>query len=160
MKGYEGLYEWCGKTGQVRSVDRYVKKWDGERITRGQILKPNKRGNYYVVTLSRDSKKEYFLLHRLIATNGIPNPDNKPQIDHIDGDPSNNCIWNLRWSTVSENANNPITRKRKSEARKGIEFSDEWKRHIAEGHIGKKHTEEHKRKISVSCKNKKKNSRM
>jgi hypothetical protein len=45
-------------------------------------------------------------LHRLIATHYIPNPDNKPVIDHIDRNKTNNAIANLRWATISENAVN------------------------------------------------------
>ncbi len=45
-------------------------------------------------------------LHRVIATAFIPNPDNKPYVDHIDGDKLNNDISNLRWATPSENTTN------------------------------------------------------
>lgn len=49
------------------------------------------------------------LLHRIVAELFIPNPENKPCIDHIDGDKSNNKAENLRWVTSKENNNNPIT---------------------------------------------------
>lgn len=51
-------------------------------------------------------------LHRLVAAAFVPNPENKPCVDHIDGDRANNHADNLRWSTRKQNANNPITRKR------------------------------------------------
>lgn len=51
-----------------------------------------------------------FRVHRLVAAAFIPNPENKPCIDHIDGDRANNHADNLRWVTVKENQNNPITK--------------------------------------------------
>lgn len=52
------------------------------------------------------------LVHRLLALAFIPNPENKPQIDHIDGNRSNNQLDNLRWCTGSENMCNPIAKQR------------------------------------------------
>lgn len=50
-----------------------------------------------------------WLLHRLVATLYVDNPEDKPCVDHIDGDKSNNCANNLRWCTYKENNNNPNT---------------------------------------------------
>lgn len=49
-------------------------------------------------------KKKHFAIHRLVALAFIPNPENKPQIDHIDCNKSNNCVSNLRWCSNKENA--------------------------------------------------------
>lgn len=57
---------------------------------------------YKIVTLSKDKKKKICLVHRLIAIAFIPNPDNKPNINHIDANPANNSIENLEWCTQSE----------------------------------------------------------
>jgi hypothetical protein len=57
-------------------------------------------------------------VHRLVAEAWIPNPDNKPFIDHIDTNPSNNVPQNLRWVTAEENANNPLTKARVDAANK------------------------------------------
>lgn len=55
-------------------------------------------------------------VHRLVAETYIDNPRNKPCIDHIDGNPFNNHVDNLRWVTHSENNNNPITKQRQSKS--------------------------------------------
>ena len=80
----------------------------------GQELKPRpivkNEGKYtcYDVCLYNGTRSLGFhhKIHRLVAKAFIPNPDNKPDIDHIDGDTSNNKITNLQWATASENALN------------------------------------------------------
>lgn len=78
---------------------------------------------YYMIDLSVNNKKVRFPLHRLIAEAFIPNPDNKPCIDHINTIRTDNRIDNLRWVTFKENINNPLTleRLRRTTFRKGDE---------------------------------------
>lgn len=94
VKGYEGLYA-VSNTGQVKSLFRYKK-----------ILKPNvmKRG-YCTVELFKGGQSKRLLIHRLVAEAFIPNPDNLPQVNHIDENPMNNSSDNLEWCTAKYNMN-------------------------------------------------------
>lgn len=97
IEGYEGQYQVSNK-GRVRSVTR---KDNLNRIRKGKILKlfsDNNKG-YLAVDLFGKKKK----VHRLIAQTFIPNPLNKPQVNHIDGNKVNNEVGNLEWATKEEN---------------------------------------------------------
>jgi hypothetical protein len=69
-----------------------------------KILSPsiNKDSGYYQIDLWKDNKSKKYTLHRLVANNFIPNLENKPTVDHIDGNRLNNNVSNLRWATYSE----------------------------------------------------------
>ena len=95
IDGYEGLYQVSNK-GNVKSL-----KWGKERILRPVI----DRYGYYYIMLYNDSVRKRFKLHRLVAQAFIPNPENKPQVNHKDENKLNNCVNNLEWSTAKENSN-------------------------------------------------------
>lgn len=83
----------------------YIILEDGTVIgKRGWEMKPqdNKKG-YLIIGLRVDGKCIMKAIHRLVAEVHIPNPLNKPEVDHIDGNRQNNHISNLRWVTKSEN---------------------------------------------------------
>ena len=82
----------------------------------GKMLKPSNVKGYLSVKLNNKSN----LIHRLIANAFIPNPDNKPFIDHIDNNRANNNINNLRWATPSENNYNQKLGKRNKSGFKGV----------------------------------------
>lgn len=94
--GYEGLYE-VSNLGRVKSLPKYRQ---GERILKSKSYKKF----YYSVVLYKDGKCDKLLIHRLVAKSFIPNPNNKPQVNHIDGNRLNNTVENLEWVTASENA--------------------------------------------------------
>jgi hypothetical protein len=111
---YEDLYE-VGTNGTVRSKDK-VATYKGQSYLKGRVLKQgtttHSHTTYKHVTLSKNSKTKRFLVHRLVATHFVPNEDNKPQVNHIDNDGSNNNYQNLEWVTHKENMKHSETQGR------------------------------------------------
>lgn len=95
VKGYEGVYE-VSNTGKVRSLPRKTSKG-------GELKQATVQGGYKRVSLSNGSRKGY-TVHRLVGMAFLSNPLNKPCINHIDGNPSNNNVSNLEWCTYAENS--------------------------------------------------------
>lgn len=102
--GYEGIYE-VSNTGKVKSILRFVTSKVGKtRPYKEKILKPTFcNQGYGRVTLFEDGKRVRHKVHRLVALAFIPNPENKPHVNHIDARTSNNSVYNLEWCTASEN---------------------------------------------------------
>ena len=96
VPGYEGLYE-VSDTGIVVGIERTIKTNTGieRRIKRREmIIRLTNRG-YLSVRLSRNGENKPFLVHRLVAAAFHPNPDQLPQVNHIDGNRLNNNASNL-----------------------------------------------------------------
>ncbi len=121
IAGFDGRYE-ISNYGRVRSNDMVVngRKTNCHKIN-GRILKPyNDKDGYKCVILCVNQKRTNCRVHRLVAMAFIPNPDGLPEIDHINGEKTDNRVENLRWATRVTNSNNPITRRRNSIAKTGI----------------------------------------
>lgn len=121
IPGYEGLYE-VSSTGRVKSLTRNI---NGRTYT-GRMLKlVADRNGYIRVKICRKRIIERLLVHRIVAIAFLPNPENKPIVDHIDGNPQNNNAKNLRWATQKENQNNPVSLCRFRQAKAG-KFIPDW----------------------------------
>jgi hypothetical protein len=105
--GYEGLYE-VSNLGRVKSVDRLCNS--SKRTAqwmKGRILKPRvnaHRQNRCTVALCKNGKASYPYIARLVLTSFVGPAPKGQDAAHWDGNPVNNCLENLRWATVSENA--------------------------------------------------------
>ena len=139
VAGYEGYYE-VDQFGRVFSVDRVISVEDnGRKYEKPLVGKQMKQcmhdKGYKIVSLTKDGKTKNIFVHRLVAEAFIENPDNLPMVNHKDEDKTNNFAENLEWCTASYNRTYG----------KAVEKQAKTLR-------GKKHTEEHKRKISESMK--------
>ena len=104
IEGFGHLYA-VSNLGRVKSYDRIVKKKLGSyAFQEARLLKHSIAGKgYYRVRLKINGKTIPCSIHRLVALAFIPNPDNKPQVNHINGDKTDNSVENLEWMTNSEN---------------------------------------------------------
>lgn len=91
--GFEGLYE-VSNLGNVANLN-----FRGAR----RVLKGSNNKGYKMAHISKDKVSHALLIHRMVAMAFIPNPDNKPHVNHIDGSRNNNCVDNLEWCTHKEN---------------------------------------------------------
>jgi len=116
--GYEGLYE-ISNLGNVMAKEKTVPNVNGTRIMERtlpkRLLKPQSdRYGYFKVNLYRHSKMTAKTIHRLVGVAFIPNPENKPCINHIDYNKGNNFIENLEWCDHEYNYNHSKDRIKKS----------------------------------------------
>jgi len=133
VPGYEGFYQ-VSNLGNIKGLHRRCY---------GRILSPAKNSKgYRYVCLYRDGKSKGIKVYRVVALAFLPNPNNLPEIDHIDGSRDNDTVSNLRWVSHQENINNPITRERFRNAQIGEKNS----------FYNKHHSEESKKKISLTKK--------
>ena len=116
IEGYENLYE-VSNLGRVRSLEHTVLRKNGVKLkVPGKILKPRTNNSgYLMVRLYKNGIWRDFLLHRIVSTAFLPNPDKKPQVNHLSENKQNNSVENLEWCTAKENNNYGTKNKRASE---------------------------------------------
>lgn len=126
IKGYSGHYS-ISSCGVVQS-----------HVT-GKILKPavNHKG-YLIVQLCCSGHKRNHRVHRLVAEAFIPNPDNLPEVDHIDKNRQNNSVENLRWASGSSNTRNRKVCETASSKYNGVVFNTATGRYIASVWLNRK----------------------
>ena len=121
IQGYEGLYQ-ISNLGNVKTL-HYGQKvhnhnWES---TPSRLLKQKtSTSGYQRVELYKKDSRKCFYVHRLVAIAFLENPENKPQINHKDGNKFNNCIDNLEWATSSENLKHAHQTGLKPSSMKGV----------------------------------------
>jgi sulfate adenylyltransferase subunit 1 (EFTu-like GTPase family) len=102
--GYEGFYQ-VSNLGNVKSCERIVKHFrGGNRILKEKLKSLTKdKDGYLRVCLCKYGKEKLISVHRLVCMSFIENPENKNQVNHINGIKYDNKINNLEWSTSHEN---------------------------------------------------------
>lgn len=126
--GYEDMYE-VSDYGRVKSLDRYItvpankRNKESIQFKKGDIrkLQVDRYGYARVLLRKEGSKPKFTQVHRLVAEAFIPNPENKPCVNHLDENPLNNDVNNLEWSTVSEN--NAYGNRNKKTSKSRLDFS-------------------------------------
>lgn len=101
--GHESYYE-ISDLGNLRSLDRYVRhSKNGLKMIKSRPITPAYVNGYQRVSLTADGLSKNCFIHRLVALAFIPNPNNYPCVNHIDGNRKNNTSTNLEWCTVMAN---------------------------------------------------------
>lgn len=124
VEGFENLYE-VSNTGEVRrSAQVYVDHDGWVSTTKEHILKPFHSKKYHAVKLCRieddgTHTQKSMTVHRIVAKTFIPNPENKPEVNHIDGNQHNNVVENLEWVTKEENTRHAVENKLIVSGKKG-----------------------------------------
>ena len=109
IKGYEGYYK-VSNLGNIKRIETVIRyKNNGLRNYPAKVLKQEKiMEGYLRVVLMKEAVKKRFMSHRLVAEAFIPNTENKPFVNHINGNPNDNRVENLEWCTQSENEKHSI----------------------------------------------------
>ena len=117
----------CGYENHFVSNFGNIKNSKTNRILK---LRNDKKG-YKLINLSKNGKLKTFYIHRLVGKAFLENPDNKSIIDHIDNNPSNNNVKNLRWATPKDNSCNRDKTKTNTSGFKGVTYHKPLKKYKA-----------------------------
>lgn len=119
IMGYEDSYE-ISNYGNLRSKDRRVQARSGYYILKGQPIRPKiDKDGYLVIGLSKKQKVKWISIHRLVAMQYIPNPDNLPQVNHKYGNKLDNYYKHLEWNTCKQNIDHACKNGLRGKAKRG-----------------------------------------
>ena len=113
VAGYEGLYQ-VSNQGRVKSLER--KDCLGRTVKERILKSRTNRYGYMEVNLCADGKRKMLKVHRLVCQAFHDNPDNKPEVNHVNEDKTDNRACNLEWSTRRENNNHGTRNTRTAKA--------------------------------------------
>lgn len=122
IKGYEGKY--------AVTTDGRVYSYSKERFMSQRYCK-----GYPMVNLFKDGKKTTRFVHRLVAETYIPNPDNLPQVNHLDENPGNPRLENLEWCTAKGNINYGTSQERRVKSRQVPVYCEELDKVFESGKV-------------------------
>ena len=119
IEGFDGIYS-VSNYGEVRNNKT------------GRLMKQKKNEKGYLrLGLRKNGKTKCMRVHRLVAQAFIPNPDNKPDVNHIDFDKENNCVNNLEWVTCKENNDYSFGNRKRSSGINYKKVSNTGEKHIS-----------------------------
>ena len=108
IEGYKGIYQ-ISNQGNVKSLNRIARS--GKKVKEKILKKAQDKDGYILFTLCKNGTQKTVKAHRLVATAFIPNINNKPCVNHLNGIKNDNTVTNLEWVTVSENTQHSYNNK-------------------------------------------------